>query len=190
MARPEQEVAEELSRLNCRVDKQQLKALAQALTTGEAVLDAVSGRGEPNVEPRSSRVALVVTASEILQVSLDDRWSEGSIVRRLYWPDVARLDTPLYNNHSFETGIELTGYSSTGHVCVSYDKRACPADEFAAFVQRLQERVAAVKSASNASVAKTGDALVAQLERLANLRERGHISNEEFELAKKRLLQR
>lgn len=180
MARPENEVADELARLNCRVDEQQLKALAQALVSGESVLDAFAVGKTVNY---GYARALVVTSTEILFVTHEPGlFSAGNTaVYRMYWQDVASL------SDDSRGWLRLGGYGGSAiQAGFTGDERRSEA--FKRFVQRLQDRVAALKSSSNAGPARASDTLTAQLERLANLRERGHISDEEFDLAKKRLL--
>jgi hypothetical protein len=61
--------------------------------------------------------------------------------------------------------------------------------EYQPYLERLRAKIAESRSANPlADVARAGNLLVSELERLAGLLEKGHISANEFELLKRRLL--
>lgn len=188
MARPEHEIEEELDRLDCEVYDRQLPCIAQALSADDTIVDAVGGKDYYS----KSHVVLILTQRQILGVTQNlSRFAKGQVieVQRLYWRDVANIEVSNPNNP--EPHLTVLGYGNAGGVGGRFDRGAVPLDRFAKFADKAQQLMAAAKAAPSssrsASRASQGN-LLDQLERLAALREKGHISKDEFEQAKRKLL--
>ena len=184
MARAEEEVAEELERLGCKVNDKQLSTIAELLVTGEVVIDALAAIGE-DYDGRSFPAALLITSKQVLWVPYKlSFWSGGKVSEeRLYWQDVANLE------FTAPACVTAKGYGTAGSVRAWFKKRSVDQRRFQEIAGKIQERVANAKAPQARPASGDQDSLVDKLERLAALREKGHISTDEFEFAKRKLLE-
>ena len=86
------------------------------------------------------------------------------------------------NNH-----VEFTGYGDSGMIHAWFSA-AVNKDGFIRFVQFAQEQVNATKSGKATATSQVGGSFIAELERLGELRSKGLLTAEEFEMAKRKLL--
>jgi hypothetical protein len=194
-----EDVADELRRAGCKyASERQCEKLSQLLMDGETILDAIAAyeKKRPYIDQTDRAHLLTITSLRMLSVRQepDGFFSNGDIVSsQMYWNDIASVG--FSGKSRDQTGsVSITGYTAqigTIHF-LPHDRRGMGVpplteQELIDFGQRLQTRLAAMKSGS-ATPDRSSGSLVDQLERLSALRERGVISEEEFQLAKRKLL--
>ena len=185
MAKPEAEVAAELQRAGCADLSPKLGGeLAHNLTKGEAVVDAIAGDNADDMA-FGDRVLLVATPFWALVVRewIGGLFREARVTTDyIHWRDVQTSQSDSKDGY-----IALFDHNGASKVRLHIKRSNAQEQDFAAFCEYMQERVIAAKSSSS-STRQAGNLLIEQLERLASLRERGAISEAEFDLAKRKLL--
>lgn len=184
MARPEQEVAKELERFGCLLSHDRVSAIASELSPGESIVDALAKK---DGWFQQLDTCVVVTSRQIMTDMEKNRF------HRIYWQDVAKIETQAGSGDIYPS-LRVQGYGNSSLTAYFTDK-FMKSEQFRAFYSDLFERLtnhkspAAPSGRAGQTAAPSSDSLIDKLERLAELRERGHISKEEFEQAKRKLLQ-
>jgi hypothetical protein len=190
MARPEQEVADELAALGYPVGPRPLQSIAEALVNGETVVDAYNGAEHGQWMERYNGLVLV-TRLRILYIHYwigskspapEYREGEPAEVTTVWWSDIANID-----RHNRQDQLSVRSFEAAGGFSGDYTGEELKSQKYKDFVQCLQDRLAVVK-ASAARRATPSEDWLRELERLAALRQSGALTDEEFQLAKLKLL--
>jgi hypothetical protein len=185
MARPVNEVEAELAKFSYEIRGKDLEQLCATLTNGERIVDGIAGYGDTGLLGRGS-CGMFMTRARVFSLV------QGSMAGRiphLYFRDIAKVDV-----NAADFGVLVYGFGNSGYTAVRFSKGglfSAPGvdrDAFTAFADRLQRRVAGEKSGGAGSASPSGTDLLSQLERLAALKDQGHLSATEFEAAKRKLL--
>lgn len=181
--RSEAEVMSELKGIGADVPAPIIGCLAQELLPEEVIIDGVAAEGLASWFA-SSVTLLAWSSQRVFSVEWGREFGrEYTGLSHAYW---ANVNDAAILGDSTMTGVFVKGPGAT---VLAYFKHAPVADErVRACYEKIQQRVAALKAEMPAAMSDAGPALVDQLERLAALKSKGDISEEEFQLAKRKLL--
>ncbi len=173
-----------------------LRQAAQVLLRDEKILDGIEGIlegsspggiiGRKNVE---INVALLVTSLRTLRVDLGRPYTNPSPYTHnypinVYWQDVANVIVDPDQRY-----LSTSGYSlAAGSASVFFEKNSVPEDVFLQFGERVQRRVVEMKGLRSHASRGSSDSWVDELERLTALRDLGALTEEEFQVAKRKVL--
>jgi hypothetical protein len=189
--RSQDAVAGELANLGCKATDLQARALAQQLADDEAVIAALAGYGQRSeLGPFGyCDCLLAVTPARAIQIDTSrggwfssPKFLECSFV---YLADVIEVS---YEFHGEASDILTPGYGvyvRAPRTVVRTFRRAATGEQMRSLVEFVRIRVAALQ---DPAVQDHPTSFVDELERLGGLKERGLLSDEEFEQAKNRLL--
>ena len=153
--------------------------LAELMAPGELLLWVCSGHGSAGWE--TSSVLAALTDRRI--VIINNRWGGGSEATLIELENVNRISG---DNGVVMGGVTIQDGTIEHKITLMAKARVIP------FVQRAREAVdarkSAVGSAAPGSPAASADDIISKLERLADLRDRGVISELEFNDQKIKLL--
>jgi hypothetical protein len=201
MVRPVMEITRELQALGCRsVPEEVISVCAAQLPDNEPLIGAIYGaqwrRGDGN-DVDYYRCLLVFTKSRFTEITAQLHVVEPhqilyTFVSYMYLCDVARVDFSADPFGYGEHRLTLTGY--TDHLgrmdmVLHASKKGINVSkaEFAQFCEQLRGHVEQIRSIQGG---KPGPAslVLNQLERLAALKQSGALTEEEFRIAKMKLL--
>ncbi len=165
------------------------------LADGEPIADAIVGCQESSLDgPRGCQLIVATPLRTVSVWEMPAGFLRGRIrySTHIYWQDVATVGLTGKGGAPLGTFTIRAYTSQMGSISFWPEKSGMgippPTEqEVVAFGQRLQSRLQAIKSGAAPS-SQAGGALIDQLERLAALKTSGAISEEEFQLAKRKLL--
>jgi len=168
----------------------------------EQVLHALSGKEIQGIES-----LVLITPERAICISRRTGFldSDAPWLTQVYWRDTARVEAnPSGTYHLHPTALiftapkgvrtlSITGYANAGEISVRFAINSMDRQKFLEVVELVQRQVAAAKA-----VAKT-DGVVSptttqpptfldELERLGKLKQQGMLTEEEFQMAKRKLL--
>ena len=189
-----QRVESELKETGCGAPRESaVLALAQVMGADERILGSIQGVGHADNLPHmvafsESRIYKVVTRRRMFGGDIDSQVSSGS------WVGVSTIDHRIEN--SWGAGLVIHVLNPDGYVLADQLKpSSTDALRFREFVEKLNKRLSdlrtrdsAVRERVTSTLLEQEPRLLDELERLGNLRKQGLLSEEEFTLAKKKIL--
>lgn len=196
-------VAQELAAHGCELPAENSNGLAYYLWPDEGIVAALCGRGVLShvrgVRERYDEVLVALTTYRILSNAYGhtrrDSWES-----KLNWSSTIfswlRVDD-FYGWQDAEAGwVGTVAYHFDSafqrgeweHWQWSYSNTVIARDRFTDFINIGQRRLQEARSAFAPAYASHTVAIADQLERLVSLRQQGHVSEQEFEQAKRKLL--
>ncbi len=166
-----------------------VRPAAQRLLKDEKILDGIEGQSARDGKRGDINVALLVTSLRALRIDWGRPYTNPSpythnYPANVYWQDVANVIVAADERY-----LSISGYSlAAGSASVSFEKNSVPEDVFLQFCERVQRKVAEIKVRRSHSTGGAEASFVDELERLSVLREAGALTEEEFQVAKRKLL--